>query len=160
MFSDFLLMAAKAELTVAKEAAAYQANRAHFFIATALQLCEYFSTYERMASFQMTTLLKVEDGLEGGVRAVRQLQHLKIVAPGCPELQSQEDKSQFFFTCIPFWMLGDGSYTVRRDDLKLQRLLNAEQGSDDKRVQAYAMALDMDDAFQRVRQYHDLSSTC
>jgi hypothetical protein len=152
MFPDMLLTQAQAQLAVTKEAAGASPNRAMLFVATALQLCEWFANHPNLQSFQFTTLLALEDVVEGTDRVLKQRQHIKVIAPGCSELQDADSKSKFFYTSTPFWMLGNGSFTVTRNSASLQALLAAEAGSDDKRVKAYALALELDQAFQRVSQ--------
>jgi hypothetical protein len=120
-------------------------------LAAALQLRVYFEHFPRMLSFQMTTLLKLEDTKEGEERVVKYRQHLKIVAPGCDALNDSDKKADFFFTNVPFWLIGDGSFSVDRDDAVVQTLLATPPDSDAERVAAYALALQMDHAFQRVR---------
>lgn len=152
-FFNLLLVEAKNELLLAKEAADAQGlSRAMLCTAAALQLSELFRNHEQMKSFRLTLLVSSEDTLEGGDRVFKRRQHLKIAAPGCPVLQTSDDKASFFITCLPTWLLGDGSFGIGRDHPKLQSLMTSDRGRDDERVRAYDLALDIDRCFQLVRQ--------
>lgn len=156
MFPDFLLTAALAQLAATKEARDAPLSRPQLFVATALQLCEYFLANPRLDSFQFTTLMKVSEFVDGVDRTIAQVQHLKVVdqwvsAPANqPELLDTEAKTRFFYEAMPFWLMGTGTFTLSRSNERLQALMAAEPGSDDKRVKAYALALELDGAFQTV----------
>ena len=160
MFFNVLLADAQANLASAKEARNGPGiSREGLLIAAALQLDEYFETSAKLQSFQMTLLLKSEDTLEGTERVFKYRQHLKIVAPGCEQLQTADDKAAFFLTTTPFWLMGDGSFTLERDDALLQAVRACEPGSDAKLSAAFALAVRLDRAFQRVRFDHYLGET-
>lgn len=150
MFSDLLLTQAQAQLAATREARDAPVSRASLFIATALQLCEYFSANATLDAFQFTTLLKVDDLHSGSERTIAQRHHVKVVTPGCPALLDAEGKTRFFYEAMPFWLMGDGTFNLSRANPLVQDLLAAETGSDDKRVKAYALALELDNAFQRI----------
>lgn len=156
MFQDFLLTAAKAQLAVTKEARDAPVSRAHLFITTALQLCEFFLNNPTLDAFKFTTVLRVDDLHSGSERTIAQVHHIKVVdswvsaPPGHPELLDADAKTQFFYEAMPFWLMGTGTFDLSRSDPLLQDLLRAETGTDDKRVKAYALALELDNAFQRV----------
>lgn len=155
MFQDFLLTAALAQLAATKEARDAPVSRPHLFVATALQLCEYFVSNPKLDKFKFTTLLKVDDLHSGSERTIAQVHHIKVVAqwvsaPGQPELLDTDAKTRFFYEAMPFWLMGTGTFDLSRSNELLQALMNAEVGSDDKRVKAYALALELDNAFQRV----------
>lgn len=156
MFQDFLLTAALAQLAATKEARDAPVSRTNLFIATALQLCEYFLANPKLDAFQFTTLLKVDDLHSGSERTISQVHHIKVVdrwvsaPPGHPPLLDADAKTRFFYEAMPFWLMGTGTFNLSRSDPLLQDLLRAETGTDDKRVKAYALALEIDNAFQRV----------
>lgn len=148
------LMAAQAELSVAKTARDNAPARAPLFLAAALALRDMFENAPKLETFVLTVMLKLEDTLEGAERVVKHRQHLKLVAAGCPALHSADDKASFYFTNMPFWLLGDGSFRLERDNAFLQDLLATEPGSDAECVSAFAVALEMDRSFQKVRSDH------
>jgi hypothetical protein len=156
MFPDFLLTNALAQLAATKEARDAPLSRANLFIATALQLCEFFLANPKLDAFKFTTLLKVDDLHSGSERTISQVHHIKVVAqwvsapPGQPELLDADGKTRFFYEAMPFWLMGTGTFNLSRADPLLQDLMAAETGSDDKRVKAYALALELDSAFQTV----------
>lgn len=150
---NLLLVEAKTDLLLAKEAFdAPGSSRAMLCTAAALQLSELFRSHEQMESFRLTLLVSSEESLEGSDRVFKRRQHLKITAPGCLALQTSDEKASFFLTCLPTWLLGDGSFDITRRHPKLQSLMTADRGSDDERVRAYDLALDIDRCFQLVRQ--------
>lgn len=160
MFFHMTLTRIQSELAVAKAAQDNaSADRATLMRAAILQLRVFFDTCPAMESFQMTLLLKPEDTLEGDERVFKYRQHLKIVAPGCDALQSADDKASFFLTNMPFWLMGDGSFRLERADAAVQTLLACPADTDDELVAAYALALQMDHEFQKVRFDHYLGET-
>jgi hypothetical protein len=154
MFPDFLLTAALTQLAATKEARDAPVSRAQLFVATALQLSEFFIANDQLDAFRFTTVLKVDDRLSGSDRTIAQVHHIKVVAqfasPGQPELLDADAKTRFFYEAMPFWLMGTGTFLMSRANPLLQNLLSAETGSDDKRVKAYALALELDNAFERV----------
>lgn len=160
MFFNPMLMKAQADLAAAKASKDGPAfDRPALLLAAMLQLRLFFEGNAQLQLFQMTLLLKPEDTREGDERVFKYRQHLKIVAPGCDQLQTTEDKANFFYTNMPFWLMGDGSFSLERDNEQLQALLASEQGSDAERVAAYAVAVLADHAFQSVRFDHYLGET-
>jgi hypothetical protein len=157
-FSFMLLAAAQSELASAKDASAASANRSHLFVTTALHLGQLFAANPEMADFQMTCVLRVEDTLEGPERVVKLRRHLKAVAPGCLELQTKDGKAEFFHASTPFWLMGDGTFSMSRAHPRLQALLSAEADSAAMRAQAFALALEIDVAFQPIRLDHYLGA--
>lgn len=131
-------------------------SRAFLLTAIALRLKELFTANTDMSFFQLTLVFKVEDEKEGPDRCVRVRQHLKIVAPQCPQLQDKDAKVSLWTQDVPYWAMGAGSWTVQRSDPKLQALLQTEANSQDEQVAAFALALDMNDAFEAVRMDHYL----
>jgi len=150
MFPDFLLTQAQAQLAATKDARDAPVSRSHLFSAAALQLCEYFGNHPTLESFQFTTVLQLEDVTDGLDRTFKQRHHVKVVTAGQSSLLDADAKTRFFYEATPFWLMGNGSFTVQRSSPVLQDLLAAEPGSDDKRVKAYALALELDASFQRV----------
>ena len=131
-------------------------NRAFLLTAAALRLKELFAAHAGMLSFQLTLVFKVEDTKEGADRCVRVRQHLKIVAPQCPELQDKDAKAAFWTQDVPYWAMGAGSWAIHRADPQLQALLQTASNSQDEQVAAFALALAMNDAFEAVRVDHYL----
>lgn len=160
MFFNVLLADAQATLAAAKDSRTGTGiSRESLLISAALQLSDYFEAAPQLNSFQLTLLLKPEDTLEGTERVFKYRQHLKIVAPGCGQLQTPDDKAAFFLSNTPFWLMGDGTFMLERSNPLLQTLLACEPGSDAQLSAAFALAVSFDRAFQRVRFDYYLGET-
>ena len=156
---NFNLLKARAHLAVANDDRHSRESthgRAFLLTAATLRLKELFTANAGMELFQITLIFQVEDTKEGDDRCVRIRQHLKIMAPNCPELSEKDGKIKFWTQDMPFWAMGAGSWTIARSHPLLQDLLQTPINCSKEQVCAYALALDLNEAFQAIRVDHFL----